>query len=100
MHKHTSIPLPAESLGSRLRSLLNEGYLASLVRGHWRWVLVVMTLCVSLGVYLALRSPTYQARVLMHDEDLCPHGYLGTHVIKSPSLGHPICPQCKPKDGK
>jgi hypothetical protein len=96
MHKHTPIPLPAEPLSNRLRNLLIEGYLASLVRGRWRWVGGTLAVSLAVTVGLTVWTAPYRARVLIEDERLCAHGYLKPTVIKSPSMGHQSCPHCKP----
>lgn len=65
MNQPNSIRFALESSRERLLRVLQSGYLLALLRSRSRLLLLVMTLCVSLGIYWALQSPTYHARVIV-----------------------------------
>ena len=80
--------------------MLQPDYFLAVLRSRSRRVVAVVTLSVSLGICWALQSPTYIARVVVHDEDICPHGYLKPTVIRSASNGNDVCPHCISKSGQ
>lgn len=96
MSQPNSIRFALESSRERLLRVLQSGYLLTVLRSRSRLLLLVMALCVSLGIYCALQSPTYQARVLIDDKGMCPHGRLINSFGLPPEMDGQICPICKP----
>ena len=74
MNNPPPVQFAAESSRQRLLRVLQPEYLLALLRSRWRSVLVVMTLGTVLGLYCALKSPTYQARVRVYVEGMNDQG--------------------------
>ncbi len=100
MNSSPTIRFAAESPRHRLLRVLQPDYLLALLRSRSRWVLAGITLCASLGIHWGLESPTYQAQVVIEDEELCPHGLLVDTFGLPIGTDGQICSQCKPKDAK
>lgn len=96
MHPPNSIRFALESSRERLLRVLQSGYLLALLRSRSRLLLLVMTLGVSLGIYWALQSPTYHARVIVDHKDMCPHGRLINSFGLPLETDGQLCPICKP----
>ena len=96
MNNPPPVQFAAESSRQRLLRVLQPDYLVTLLRNRWRWVAAVMTLCVGLGIYWALQSPTYQARVVIEAKGVCPHGFLTNSFSISDTTDYQLCPHCKP----
>jgi len=96
MNQPNSIRFALESSRERLLRVLQSGYLLALLRSRSRLLLLVMILCVSLCIYWALQSPTYQARVIIDHKGTCPHGRLINSFGLPPGTDGQICPICKP----
>lgn len=96
MNQPNSFRFALESSRERLLRVRQPGYLLALLRSRSRLLQLVMTLCVSLGIYWELQSPTYQARVIVDHRDMCPHGRLINSFGLPPETDGQLCPICNP----
>jgi hypothetical protein len=94
------IRLAPESSRHRLLRVLHPDYLLALIRSRSRWVLAGISLCVVLGIYWALQSPTYHASTVIEVKGMCPHGLLINPSGTFDPADYQHCPHCKPATAK